>query len=288
MTDFSDVLLTVDFDRTLTAPDSTVPERNLEAIRWFIANGGAFTVNTGRSLPMTRAFRDIVPVNAPLLLYNGSAAYDLHNQELCFCHKIDLPQAETITRVTRLLPDMTVEVQGLDAHYCFSKNSMWERFSENNRCAWSLANPSDDLGPFMKFSLYGELREVTVADLYNGSAEELRRMDEAVQLLKETFGSTCEVFRAAPRIIDVHAKGVSKNRSARELQKKLGRKILICVGDGENDVTMLEGADYAFCPSDAIVADRFPNVCSCAEGAVADVIYKKIPEILEKKLDNRV
>ena len=32
---FSDVLLTVDYDRTLTAPDSTIPERNIEAIRYF-------------------------------------------------------------------------------------------------------------------------------------------------------------------------------------------------------------------------------------------------------------
>ena len=53
---FSDVLLTVDYDRTLTAPDSTVPERNVKAIRWFMENGGAFTVNTGRSLPMAQAF----------------------------------------------------------------------------------------------------------------------------------------------------------------------------------------------------------------------------------------
>ena len=44
---FSDVLLTVDFDRTLTGPDSVVPQRNVEAIEYFIANGGAFTVNTG-------------------------------------------------------------------------------------------------------------------------------------------------------------------------------------------------------------------------------------------------
>ena len=66
---FSDVLLTVDFDRTLTAPNSTIPERNLEAIRYFIENGGAFTVNTGRSLPMTKVFRDIVPVSAPLPQY---------------------------------------------------------------------------------------------------------------------------------------------------------------------------------------------------------------------------
>lgn len=63
---FSDVLLTVDYDRTLTAPDSSIPERNLEAIRYFMENDGAFTVNTGRSVPMIQAFRDRVPVNAPL------------------------------------------------------------------------------------------------------------------------------------------------------------------------------------------------------------------------------
>ena len=39
---FSDVLLTVDYDRTLTAPDSTIPERNLTAIRYFIEHGGVF------------------------------------------------------------------------------------------------------------------------------------------------------------------------------------------------------------------------------------------------------
>ena len=88
------------------------------------------------------------------------------------------------------------------------------------------------------------------------------------------------VFRAAPRIIDIHAKGVSKAKSARRLQAELCRKILVCVGDGENDVTMMEDADYAFCPGDAIIRDRFENVCNCAEGAVADVIYEKIPEIL--------
>ena len=76
---------------------------------------------------------------------------------------------------------------------------------------------------------------------------------------------------------------MSKLTSARQLQAELGKKILICVGDAENDLTMLEGADYAFCPSDGSVADRFPNVCPCAEGAVADVIYNKIPEILENR-----
>ena len=94
-----------------------------------------------------------------------------------------------------------------------------------------------------------------------------------------------EVYRAAPRIIDVHAKGVSKIAAARQLQQELGKKILVCAGDAENDIPMLEGADYAFCPADGVVANRFPTVCNCTDGAVADVIYKKIPEILGFTLD---
>ena len=65
-----------------------------------------------------------------------------------------------------------------------------------------------------------------------------------------------------------------------ELQRQLGRKILICVGDADNDLPMMEGADYAYCPADGVIADRFETVCPCGEGAVADVIYEKIPKIL--------
>ena len=277
---FSDVLLTVDYDRTLTAPDSTIPERNIEAIRYFIENGGAFTINTGRSVPMTKVFRERVPVNAPLLLYNGSAAYDVNEKKLTFCHAINLDLWETVRRCEELFPDLTVEVQGIDAHYRFSENPMWDAFSEHQNCAHAFAQPGEDLGTFLKFTLYGEFRDVTVADMYNGSPEERKRMDDAEALLRQEFGECCEVFRAATRIIDVHAKGVSKARSARELQQRLGRKILVCAGDAENDLSMMRDADYSFAPADGIIASQFETVCECAQGAVADVIYKKIPIIL--------
>ena len=280
---FSDILLTVDYDRTLTAPDSTIPERNIEAIRFFMENGGAFTVNTGRSVPMARPFMDKVPVNAPLLLYNGSGAMDPYTGQLSLLVEIPMDQGETVRRCMELFPDLTVEVQGIDAHYRFTENPAWDAFSDHNHCARGAAEPDDDLGPFLKFSLYGDFHDNTVASLFDATEEERARMDEAEALLKAEFGEKVEVFRAATRIIDVHAKGVSKIRAARALQKKLGRKWLVCVGDAENDVPMLLGADYAFCPADGIVADRFENVCVCGEGAVADVIYKKIPEILERK-----
>ena len=283
---FSDILLTVDYDRTLTAPDSTIPERNLEAIRYFLENGGAFTVNTGRSLPMIQRFKDKVPVNAPLLLYNGAVAYDVQRDELVFAHEIQLDMWKTVGELIELFPDLTVEVQALDKHYDFLPNPAWDAFSANN-CAYATAQPGQDLGPFLKFSLYGEIRDVTVEQLYSGSAEEIRRMDEAEKKIKEVYADHVAVFRAGPRIIDVQTKGISKGRAARELQKQMGRKILVCVGDAENDVVMLDEADFSFVPADAILKNRYENVCKCADGAVADVIYEKIPQILKIDLDKR-
>lgn len=279
---FSDVLLTVDYDRTLTAPDGSIPERNLEAIRYFMENGGAFTINTGRSMPMTKVFRDRVPVNAPLLLYNGSAAYDLTEKRLTFLHTLDMDREQTVRELMETFPNLTVEVQGLDAHYNFVPNPMFDEFSIHNDCAYGLATPDQDLGPFMKFTLYGTFHTPILADMFAGTPEEVAEIDAAEAMLREKYEGLVEVTRAAARIVDVQARGVSKNRSARELQAHLGRKILVCVGDNSNDISMLDGADFAYVPADAYLADRYENVCRCADGAVADVIYKKIPGILKK------
>ena len=114
-------------------------------------------------------------------------------------------------------------------------------------------------------------------------------LGDGLQTVKGTALPMAWMYRIFARDFTVYCfsrktelpQGHSTRDMARDLKEAMGRKILVCVGDGENDVAMLEAADYAFCPADAIVRDRFPNVCPCGEGAVADVIYKKIPEILK-------
>lgn len=280
---FSDILLTVDFDRTLTAPDSTIPQRNLDAIRYFIDNGGAFTVNTGRSVPMSmQNILPVVPVSAPLLLYNGSAAYDTETQQVTQLYPIDLDPKVLLEDLMRCFPELNMEVQGIDAHYLCQENPGWVAYCENNGCAWSYIRTDSVPRPFLKTAMYGQFRENTVASMFDATVEELALFESAVRYVGKHYGDKVDVFRAAARIADIHAKGCSKLRAARDLQRAMGRKHLICVGDAENDLSMLEGADFAYCPADGVIANRFENVCPCGDGAVADVIYKKIPEILRK------
>ena len=278
---FSQVLLTVDYDRTLTGPDSTIPERNLEAIRYFMENGGAFTMNTGRSTTTMRDLFDKIPVNAPFLLYNGSAAYE--QGALTHCKEIDLDLWDTLDEMHAMFPDMNLEIQGAKLHYLYKTLPGYDQFYRHIQWGFAEVERGDDVGPFLKFSLFGRTWEDTVAQFYEGTQEDLDRMDQAEAWLKARFGDKVSVFRAAPRIIDIHAGGVSKGVAARALQKRMGRKILVCVGDSHNDLSMLDDADYAYTPADAVIAGGYETVCNCADGAVADVIYKKIPEILKNQ-----
>ena len=284
MAQFDDVLLTVDFDRTMTGPDGKIPQRNLEAIAYFMANGGSFTVNTGRSVATFWKYLDTIPHNAPFLLYNGSAAWD--NGQLSLLKPIDLDLWEVAHTMRRLFPEMNLEIQGTEVHYLIEPQPELVALYDNLQWRYTIAEDHQPISPFLKYALFGTPQQAVMGDLFAITPEEEQRYQEAEQTIRRLYEGKVAVFRAAPRIIDVQAKGVSKHAAARALQAQLGKKILVCVGDAENDISMLDGADYAFCPADGVVADRYKTVCNCGDGAVADVIYKKIPEILGFHLDN--
>lgn len=279
--DYSDVLLTVDFDRTFSACDSTVPQRNLDAVQYFMENGGTFTINTGRSAVNFAKHIQDTPVNAPFLLYNGSAAYE--NGKLSQCVEIDVNMWDMVELLHNKFPELDLEIHGGDYHYLIEPTEKVIALYENLGWRWKTAKRGDDVGPFIKLAIFGQTDLPLFSELYKATEEDLAMFQAAIDTIQTLYGDKVEVFRAGPRILNIHAKGVSKLNAARTLQKRLGKKILVCVGDAQNDIPMLDGADYAFCPADASIADRYPNVCCCDEGAVADVILKKIPEILASK-----
>lgn len=272
---FSDILMTVDFDRTLTARDGSIPARNIEAIRYFIDHGGVFTVNTGRSYISFRQFLDIVPVNGDLLLLNGSAAWG--DGAFTDVANIQMNVWPSLHRLMERYPNVNLELQAPDMHYLVAPSASYAEYYSHRPLPHRILELKEQPLDFVKIGVYGDVHGALGID----EMEEKTLFDEITEFLAEEFGGELEIFRATPRIINVHAKGVSKLAAAKNLQKKLGRKTLICVGDEGNDVAMLQGADHAYCPGDAMIADRFENVCPCGDGAIADVIYKKIPELLK-------
>ena len=274
MKDFSDILFVSDFDRTLTAPDSSIPQANLDAIRSFTERGGLFTVGTGRSAPMFRPYHARIPTNAPLILYNGAAAYDYATETLSGA--VWMPTGrELLEYLVENFPDLSLEIQGVDAHYLLGENPMREAFYRSQGVACKTVTLDEAPTRYHKLAIFGEFRSLDVGQFYAGTPEELERFGACCARIMRDWPALI-ADRAAPRIIDLQACQGGKGRAARDLANRLGRRILVCAGDAMNDASMLLEADLAFAPADCAEEVRALGVCRyvrpCAEGSIAGVV----------------
>lgn len=279
MTDFSDILLVSDFDRTLTAPDSSIPAANVDAIRTFTARGGLFTVGTGRSAPMFRPYYERVPTNAPLILYNGAAAYDYRTETLSGA--VWMPTGrELLAYLTESFPELWLEVQGVDAHYLIGEEPTREAFYRSQGVACKRVELEDAPARYHKLALFGRFRNMSVGQFYSGTPEEDACFTACCAQIMRDW-PMLRADRAAMRIIDLQDRRASKGAAARALARRLGRGTLVCAGDAMNDASMLLEADLAFAPADCDPGVTALGCCRpvrpCAEGSIAGVV-----EALEK------
>ena len=174
MTDFSDILLVVDFDRTLTAPDSSIPQANLDAIRYFTDRGGLFTVGTGRSAPMYRPHHTRIPTNAPLILFNGAAAYDYATGILS--GTVWMPTGRDLLEyITENFPDLWLEVQGVDVHYLIGENPAREAFYTAQGVDHRTVTVAEAPARYHKLAIFGDFTGEGVGQFYDGTPAELAR-----------------------------------------------------------------------------------------------------------------
>lgn len=283
---FSDVLLVSDFDRTLTRNDSTIPQQNLDAIAYFMDEGGIFTIATGRSLPLFRQRAEGLPLKVPVLLYNGAACYDFGAQKLEFCIAMPDELPQIMGQIMDRYPELRAEVQCLDAHYCFGQDALRDEYLAKSGVTVRYRPWSEIPKPWVKASFYAPFRQAGHCLPWEATQEEDRLFSQLCQWVNETYKGAYTATQALPRMMELERYGVSKGTGARKLANTLGRSILVCAGDAPNDLTMLEEAEYGYVPADCDAKIRgrgFLTAASCGEGAVADIVAQLEKTLSEKE-----
>lgn len=276
---FSSVFFASDFDHTLTGQDNVLRGRNIEAIRYFMAEGGVFTVASGRSIPLFRKRSALVPVNAPCILYNGAACYDYREEKLCYARPLPDFAMDIVREAQRLDPTLCVEIQGVENHYVFGYNAMRDAFLKSEGFSPVLVTGAVPK-PWIKLVVCAVMGKDLLRPDY--TPEEIAHVEAVRRALEDFCAGRCYVTRSMPYIIEIGAQDCSKGVAARALADRYERKILVCAGDAPNDVTMLDAADFAFVPADCDEALRdkpYIKAAPCGDGTVADAI-----ERLEKRL----
>lgn len=114
---FEKVLIASDFDGTLKNDEGIITDDVRSAIAYFISEGGYFTVCTGRTYQGFHLY-DPTYINAPVLLTNGSMAYDYEKNEPVFVNGIDAEHGIPFVRaIMEKFPDVSIEMYPFDSTY---------------------------------------------------------------------------------------------------------------------------------------------------------------------------
>ena len=116
---FDNKLLLSDYDNTLHYTEAALREggalppispRNLEAIRYWMDQGGRFAVATGRALAAFRRQAEGIPMNAPSIVDNGAAIYDLTRGEYLVRRFLPESVLDHLAAVMAAFPGVSLEL----------------------------------------------------------------------------------------------------------------------------------------------------------------------------------
>ncbi len=251
---FDSILLASDIDGTL-ATGKNISKENIEAINYFIQNGGLFTLATGRAVSYIKNLN--VPINAPVIAINGTLIYDTkRNKKLLDC---------TFENSKKVIAQEVLKNPHLSRISIFSFD---EYFFENP----TLSDFDKVLGPINKIVFAFDDKDAAI---------------KTRNMLTEKYSPEFIFERSWPEGLEMRASNGGKGICLKYLKEYTGAKTTISVGDYENDKTLLLSSDISYCPLDAheeILKIAKRTTAPHTNHAVAHIIYE-LQEKLLKGLD---
>ncbi len=225
---YDGILLITDLDGTMMRSDGTVSAENCEAIARFQQNGGTFSVATGRLPTHFAQFTDSFVPHAPVITFNGAGIYDLSKNKMICSRRIPVSLAE-------LLHGAEPFAETIDSVILNAENRReylpWVQAQENlpelNREVW--------------------LKMIFV--FRDGDAAV--RAQQALRC--SALGELCDFSRSWCVGVEILDKRATKGCAVRALRAMLPQiSRVVCIGDYENDLSMLKEADLGVAVGNAL------------------------------------
>ena len=258
---FDGLLLATDFDDTLYDQTLHIPQRNIEAIRYFTGQGGYFTVATGRAHRTFAPYAPLVPMNAPAVLSNGAAIYDFQNDRPVEQTQLAPSAPRDLGAVMERFPTLSIEAYHGEDIYVWNPNAITLAHMKKVNCGYTLCPVEQMPTPWVK-ALFHQEHQVLAA---------------AREMLLAGHGDKYEAIFSNPRYLEITCKGSTKGgmvaRVAELLKVRSGH--IYCVGDNQNDIPMLERSAIPFAPANCAQEVRAWGarvLCHCNDGVIGDVV----------------
>ena len=277
---FDGLLLVSDFDNTLVYTEEAlrlcvdmppVSDVNRAAVEHFMAEGGIFSIATGRAKPAFETVVDGIPMNGPTVLFNGAAIYDFRQRRYLVTAFLPDTVREHITQVVTALPEVAAELYHDDnTIHALNANDVTRRHMHVTH------------SPSIEVDSIEQVPSPISKTLFSTEEEHL---DALLAYLKvQPWYDDYEVVPSAVTLVELTAKGANKGGMVQRMAALLGiqQENVICVGDHANDISMLTWAGEGYAPANAIplVLDtpgvrRLPDCRDDAIAALVDMLDKR-------------
>lgn len=258
---FDGVLLATDFDDTYFPESGVLPPENLEAVEYFTAEGGIFTIATGRAHTTFAPKLPFAPVNAPVILSNGAQLFDFATGQMILERTIPVTIAPHLEELARAVPEIGLEAYHGEDAYIWNPNR-WTWYHLDKAGIGATECPISEMPqPWGKAILHQE-QDILL---------------RAQALILAEHGDRYEAIFSNFHMLELTAKGATKGGMVLELATRLGieREHIYCAGDNQNDLSMLEIAAVGYAPADCakeVKAWGATLLPKCADGAIAALI----------------
>lgn len=264
MKKFENILLCCDLDGTLLNSRSGMIESNRKAIEYFKSQGGRFTFVTGRAPQGIERFVDLIDM--PVVLLNGAEIYDFKTRKTIWSMSL-LPSApEMVRQIENAFKDIGIIV--------FTDEGMY--YTRLNQSLRNYYNFEDHGAAEQKN--YAEVRTAWRKILLVANEETIGYVRNF--LTKTEYAEQYSFMQSGRNFYEILPFGANKWSAISELRRIAGmeQRYVICVGDSENDVQMLEKADLGIAVGNAMqcakIAADFVLASSNDEGVAAEIIKR--------------
>lgn len=275
---YSDILLVSDFDFTLTGRDRKIPQANIDAVERFMAEGGIFTIATGRSRAMFDHSAGGIRTNAPHIVSNGSGLYDYQKRQWLWWEDLPADAGDVMTDLVGRFPDIFGDIQTLEEHFAFNGDPAYDDWMKPINIFFRRLPIEQIPRPWLKLRFQWQhfnRPSGPGAEVIKTTKAQIQRIDDMRDYILTAYGDRYSVERPSDLTIEVMCAGTTKGTTARRLARDLGRGILVCAGDARNDLSMLQEADIAYITADAepvMFSYGFKVAAACGEGTLASII----------------
>lgn len=276
---FLKTLFISDLDGTLLTSDCVISENTKNILNQLIEKGVNFTVATARTSETVKLLTEGLDINAPAILMNGVAIYDLKSRKYTSYELLPKNSLEKFFEIIKKYGSWgflyAVNENSLDTFYinCDTPNSydfMQERIKKFSK----------------KFTQVKDFSQCKNKDcIYYSVSHKEEFLKPIYEEIKKLEGFSIEYYRDIYNTdfwyLEVCSEKASKYNAALKLKNQLGFEKIIAFGDNLNDLPLFKAADKCYA-----VKNAKDEVKAKADGVIGSNNEDGVAKFIQLTVDN--